>query len=201
VLDCEYFHVVFTVPHAIAAIALQNTAVVYRLLFRATADTLRTIAADPRHLGAEIGFIAVLHTWGQTLVPRRVVEESERQFETLHAQRNTRQREGLSASQARLADDLTQAFPSSSGPPAATLELLAAAARTWIVTSRFPATCRRRLGIPLAPLNGAVEQSPKAFVPLFEPAVQIGVHLLQQPDEFGQGRVISRREQGRLEGA
>ena len=68
VLDCEYFHVVFTVPAAIAAIALQNKAVVYRLLFRATADTLRTIAADPRHLGAEIGFFAVLHTWGQTLV-------------------------------------------------------------------------------------------------------------------------------------
>jgi hypothetical protein len=68
VLDCQYFHVVFTVPDAIAAIALQNKAVVYRLLFRATADTLRTIAADPRHLGAEIGFFAVLHTWGQTLV-------------------------------------------------------------------------------------------------------------------------------------
>jgi Transposase zinc-binding domain/Putative transposase len=67
VLDCEYFHVVFTVPAAIAAIALQNKAVVYGLLFRATADTLRTIASDPRHLGAEIGFFAVLHTWGQTL--------------------------------------------------------------------------------------------------------------------------------------
>jgi hypothetical protein len=67
VLDCEYFHVVFTVPAAIAAIALQNKAVVYGLLFRATADTLRTIAADPRHLGAEIGLFAVLHTWGQTL--------------------------------------------------------------------------------------------------------------------------------------
>jgi hypothetical protein len=67
-LDCEYFHVVFTVPAAIATLALQNKAVVYRLLFRATADTLRTIAADPRHLGAEIGFVAVLHTWGQTLV-------------------------------------------------------------------------------------------------------------------------------------
>ena len=66
-LDCEYFHVVFTVPQAIAEIAAQNKAVVYGLLFRATADTLRIIAADPRHLGATIGFFAVLHTWGQTL--------------------------------------------------------------------------------------------------------------------------------------
>ncbi len=58
----------FTVPQAIAEIALQNKAVVYNLLFRATADTLRTIAADPTHLGAAIGFFAVLHTWGQTVV-------------------------------------------------------------------------------------------------------------------------------------
>ncbi len=55
-------------PPAVAEIAAQNKAVVYGLLFRAVADTLRTIAADPRHLGAEIGFFAVLHTWGQTLV-------------------------------------------------------------------------------------------------------------------------------------
>jgi hypothetical protein len=67
-LDTEYFHVVFTVPAAIAAIAMQNKVVVYRMLFRATAATLRTIAADPDHLGAEIGFFAVLHTWGQTLL-------------------------------------------------------------------------------------------------------------------------------------
>ena len=67
-LETEYFHVVFTMPQAIAAIALQNKAVVYTILFRATAETLRTIAADPRHLGAAIGFFAVLHTWGQTLV-------------------------------------------------------------------------------------------------------------------------------------
>ena len=66
-LDTEYFHVVFTVPDAIAALALQNKAPVYHILFRATADTLRTIAADPAHLGAELGFFAVLHTWGQTL--------------------------------------------------------------------------------------------------------------------------------------
>jgi hypothetical protein len=67
-LDTAYFHVVFTVPEPIAVIALQNKAVVYGLLFRAAAETLRTIAADPRHLGAQIGFFAVLHTWGQTLV-------------------------------------------------------------------------------------------------------------------------------------
>ena len=66
-LDCQYFHVVFTLPEEIAAIAYQNKAVVYNLLFAATAETLRTIAADPRHLGAEIGFFAVLHTWGQNL--------------------------------------------------------------------------------------------------------------------------------------
>jgi Putative transposase/Transposase zinc-binding domain len=68
ILPCEYFHVVFTVPDAIAAIALHNKAQVYGILFRATADTLRTIAADPQHLGAEIGFFAVLHSWGQTLI-------------------------------------------------------------------------------------------------------------------------------------
>jgi hypothetical protein len=68
VLDCEYFHVVFTVPENIAAIAYQNKDLVYGILFRATAETLTTIAADPKHLGAEIGFFAVLHTWGQNLL-------------------------------------------------------------------------------------------------------------------------------------
>src|SRR5438309_2205564 len=67
-LDCSYFHVVFTVPEEIAAIAYQNKKVVYGILFRATAETLQTIAADPRHLGAEIGFFAVLHTWGSNLL-------------------------------------------------------------------------------------------------------------------------------------
>ncbi len=67
-LPVEYFHVVFTMPQEIAAIAYQNKAVVYDILFHATADTLRTIAADRRHLGAEIGFIAILHTWGQNLL-------------------------------------------------------------------------------------------------------------------------------------
>jgi putative transposase/transposase-like zinc-binding protein len=67
-LPVEYYHVVFTVPDEIAALAYQNQAVVYALLFRAAAETLRTLAADPKHLGAEIGFLAVLHTWGQTLL-------------------------------------------------------------------------------------------------------------------------------------
>ena len=68
VLDCQYFHAVFTVPEEIAAIALQNKKTVYGILFRATAETLTTIAADPKHLGAQIGFFAVLHTWGQNLL-------------------------------------------------------------------------------------------------------------------------------------
>jgi hypothetical protein len=66
-LETQYFHVVFTVPQPVAAIALQNKEVVYNILFRAASETLRTIAADPKHLGAQIGFFAVLHTWGQTL--------------------------------------------------------------------------------------------------------------------------------------
>jgi hypothetical protein len=68
ILETGYFHVVFTVPEEIAAIALQNKRTVYGILFRATAETLQTIAADPRHLGASIGFFAVLHTWGQNLL-------------------------------------------------------------------------------------------------------------------------------------
>jgi Putative transposase/Transposase zinc-binding domain len=67
-LDTQYFHVVFTLPEQIAPIAYQNKKVVYGILFRATAETLRTIAADPKHLGAEIGFFAVLHSWGQNLL-------------------------------------------------------------------------------------------------------------------------------------
>jgi hypothetical protein len=67
-LECEYFHVVFTLPEPMAVLAYQNKRVVYRILFRAAAETLRTIARDPKHLGAEIGFFAVLHTWGQNLL-------------------------------------------------------------------------------------------------------------------------------------
>src|SRR5437879_6709160 len=68
VLPTPYFHVVLTLPEPIAAIAYQNKDVVYGILFRATAETLSTIAADPEHLGAEIGFFAVLHSWGQNLL-------------------------------------------------------------------------------------------------------------------------------------
>jgi hypothetical protein len=67
VLPVPYFHVVFTVPAPIAEIAFQNKAVVYGILFKAVAETLRIIAADPKHLGAEIGMVAVLHTWGQAM--------------------------------------------------------------------------------------------------------------------------------------
>ena len=67
-LDVPYFHVVFTVPAQIEVIAFQNQTVVYDILFRAAAETLRIIAADPKHLGAEIGFLGVLHTWGQNLL-------------------------------------------------------------------------------------------------------------------------------------
>jgi hypothetical protein len=66
-LPVEYFHVVFTLPSALGPIALQNQREVYGLLFRAAAETLRQIATDPKHLGAEIGFLAILHTWGQNL--------------------------------------------------------------------------------------------------------------------------------------
>ena len=66
-LPTNYFHVVFTVPPPIAAIALQNKAVVYDLLLKTAAETIRAIGADPKYLGAETGMIAILHTWGQTL--------------------------------------------------------------------------------------------------------------------------------------
>jgi hypothetical protein len=66
-LPVPYFHVVFTLPAKIGAIAYQNKAKVYGLLFKIMAETLTTIAADPKHLGAEIGITAVLHTWGQNL--------------------------------------------------------------------------------------------------------------------------------------
>src|ERR1019366_6499488 len=60
-------HVVFTLPHELAPLALQNKQIVYGLLFRSSAETLLEIAKDPRHLGAEIGFFSVLHTWNQKL--------------------------------------------------------------------------------------------------------------------------------------
>lgn len=67
-LPVEYYHVVFAPPHDLAPVALQNPGVVYGLLFQAVAQTLLTLAADPRHLGARIGFMAILHTWGQNLL-------------------------------------------------------------------------------------------------------------------------------------
>lgn len=66
-LPVGYFHVVFTLPAEIASIAFQNKAVVYDLLFKAASETMLTIAADPKHLGARIGITAVLHTWGSAL--------------------------------------------------------------------------------------------------------------------------------------
>jgi hypothetical protein len=66
-LPVPYFHVVFTLPAQIADIAYQNKAVIYDLLFKAAAETLITIAADPKHLGARIGILSVLHTWGSAL--------------------------------------------------------------------------------------------------------------------------------------
>jgi hypothetical protein len=66
-LPVEYYHVVFTLPGPISAIAYYNKAVIYRLLFEVAAGTLMTIAADPKHLGAQIGVTLVLHTWGSAL--------------------------------------------------------------------------------------------------------------------------------------
>src|SRR5690242_11963422 len=66
-LPVSYFHVVFTLPSAIGDIAYQNKALIYDALFKAAAETLLTIAADPKHLGARIGLTAVLHTWGSAL--------------------------------------------------------------------------------------------------------------------------------------
>jgi hypothetical protein len=67
-LDVSYVHVVFTLPHTLGPLCRRNAACLYHLLFRASAATLLEVAADPRHLGADIGFLSILHTWGQTLV-------------------------------------------------------------------------------------------------------------------------------------
>jgi hypothetical protein len=66
-LPVPYFHVVFSLPAQIADIAYQNKAVIYDLLFKASSETMLTIAADPKHLGARIGILSVLHTWGSAL--------------------------------------------------------------------------------------------------------------------------------------
>jgi hypothetical protein len=67
-LPTRYVHVVFTLPHQLAPLALQNKREIYSLLFRASAETLLAVARDPQHLGAEIGFFSVLHTWNQQLL-------------------------------------------------------------------------------------------------------------------------------------
>jgi Putative transposase/Transposase zinc-binding domain len=67
-LPVSYVHVVFTLPHELSWLALQNKKVVYDLLFRSSAATLLEVAADPKHLGAEIGFLSVLHSWGSNLL-------------------------------------------------------------------------------------------------------------------------------------
>lgn len=67
-LTVPYVHVVFTLPHTLHALCRRNAALLYQLLFRASAATLLEVAADPKHLGAAIGFLSILHTWGQTLV-------------------------------------------------------------------------------------------------------------------------------------
>ena len=66
-LPVPYFHLVFTLPAAISDIAYQNKAIIYDLLFKASAEALTTIAADPKHLGARVGITAVLHTWGSAM--------------------------------------------------------------------------------------------------------------------------------------
>ena len=68
-LPVGYYHLVFSVPHALVPLMWQNKRVLFQLLFEASAATLLEVAADPKHLGAEIGFLSVLHTWGQTLQP------------------------------------------------------------------------------------------------------------------------------------
>ena len=67
-LDMSYVHIVFTLPHVLNPLCRRNAARLYHLLFRASAATLLEVAADPKHLGAAIGFLSILHTWGQTLV-------------------------------------------------------------------------------------------------------------------------------------
>jgi hypothetical protein len=67
-LDVDYYHLVFTLPAPISDIAYQNKAVIYGILFKAAAETVITIAADPKQLGARVGLTAVLHTWGSAMI-------------------------------------------------------------------------------------------------------------------------------------
>jgi len=66
-LPVPYFHVVFTLPHSLSALVLQNKRLLYHLLYRTSAATMLELARDPKYLGADIGFLGVLHTWGQNL--------------------------------------------------------------------------------------------------------------------------------------
>jgi predicted Zn-ribbon and HTH transcriptional regulator len=66
-LPVGYYHLVFSVPHGLVPLIWQNKKVLFALLFEASATTLLEVAADPKHLGASIGFLSILHTWGQTL--------------------------------------------------------------------------------------------------------------------------------------
>ena len=68
-LPVGYFHLVFSVPHELIPLIWQNKKILFTLLFESSAATLLEVAADPKHLGAEIGFLSILHTWGQTLQP------------------------------------------------------------------------------------------------------------------------------------
>jgi hypothetical protein len=68
VLPTGYFHVVFTIPEALRALALRDQRIVYNILFKSVSETLKTLCKDPKHLGAQIGLIAILHTWSQTLI-------------------------------------------------------------------------------------------------------------------------------------
>jgi hypothetical protein len=68
-LPANYFHLVFSAPHALVPLMWQNQRRLFSLLFESSAATLLEVAADPKHLGAEIGFLTILHTWGQTLQP------------------------------------------------------------------------------------------------------------------------------------
>jgi hypothetical protein len=68
VLGAPYFHVVFTIPRELNPLCQYNPEMLYNLLFQASAATLLEVAADPKHLGAEIGFLSILHTWGQNLL-------------------------------------------------------------------------------------------------------------------------------------
>jgi hypothetical protein len=81
-LPVEYYHLVFTLPAPISALAYSNKSVIYTILFKAAAKTLQTIAADPKHLGARLGLTLVLHTWGSAMVHHPLVIPEKEWFES-----------------------------------------------------------------------------------------------------------------------